>query len=456
MTDFEKTIDSYVEAMIKEGFYRYKPPKGSSVMFDGETTWPYTEFVKTRQFIINYKKDGSPKYLDLNTIDMNRQDFPIITKTIYDINRPFGKVKDEPVLNTAKPLTVKFPIESINHNTQDTSIFWSHLEYLCGDVEIEVKEWVKDWLCDIFQDPNNKKGTALIFIGGQGCGKSIFFDKLMSVLLGEYFQYADGKDYSEKFNQLLKDKLLLNFDEGFATKSKSSEAKLKSFITQQNLKIEGKGSNAIVIQNIARAVFTTNSRYAINTADDDRRFAVFRTIKRDFITQEYFDNIIKAIENKELLEKFMFELQTRKITARLNIPPITEAKESQKVYSADKIAEWFDYIITTKKDYQISLQDNSQSSYNFFGYLWDEYTADMRVMHKENAFESFSKFRGNNENINSTNKLFSALRDYLENHKEWNISNESRRLKLGMSGFVKEEDRVRRAWVLRKRNQIAT
>ncbi|MCL2440458.1 MAG: virulence-associated E family protein [Treponema sp.] len=444
--ELNEKIEVFVKTMIKEGFYKYKPLKGTSVMFDGETSWSYLEYVKTRQFITGYKRDGAPKYLDLNIIDMNRTDFPLVTKTIYDINRPFGKVKDEPILNTAKPLSVKFPIEGFN-NSQDTLIFWKHLEYLCGDVSDDIKEWVKDWLCDIIQDPNNKKGTALIFIGSQGCGKSIFFDKLMFALLGEYFHYDNGKEYSEKFNLNLKDKLLVNFDEGFATKSKSSEAKLKSFITQPNMKLEGKGTNSTIIINPARAVFTTNSGYAMNTAGDDRRFAVFNTVKKDFITPEYFDRFLQAVENTELLQKFMYELKTRTITSRLNIPPVTEAKEAQKTYSASKIAEWFDFIITTKSDYEIPLKDNSQSSYNFTGRLWDENTENQKVMFKENAFASFSSFQGKNDYIDSTNKLFSALREYLSN-KEWTISNETKRI-TGF-GFTYGNNNIQRVWVLKK------
>jgi len=451
-TALNEKIEEFVQAMVKEGFYRHKPPKGALEMFDGETRWTYSDYVKTRQFITSYKKDGSPKYLDLNIIDINREDFPLVTKTIYDINRPFGKVEGEAAINTAKLLTVKFPIEAVD-NSQDTSILWNHLEYLCGDVPDDVKDWVKDWLADIFQNPNDKKGTALTFIGSQGCGKSIFFDKLMSILLGEYYHYDNGKEFSEKFNTSLKDKLLLNFDEGFATKSKSVEAKLKSFITQPTLKLEGKGSNSTAVLNPARAVFTTNSGWAINTADDDRRFAVFNTERKDFITPEYFDMLFESLNNREMLEKFMYELQSRKITSRLNIPPATEAKEAQKVFSATKIAEWFEFIITTDIYYVIKMDDNRNHIHSPINRLWDSVTANERVMHKENAFQSFDKFKGNNEHITTTNKLFGALKNHLSTHKEWNIYNETRRLQgFGFSTIVlKGGKEPARVWVLRRK-----
>jgi len=70
-------------------------------------------------------------------------------------------------------------------------------------------------------------------------------------------------------------------------------------------------------------------------------------------------------------------------------------------------------------------------------------------MHKDNAFESFSKFKGRNDHIVSTNKLFSALKDYLENHKEWKISNEVKRLK-GV-GFIYGENKIQRVWVLKRK-----
>jgi len=452
VTMLQDGIECFIRSMIKEGFYRYKPPKGSLVMSNGETTWPCTEFVKPRQFIVGCKRDGSPKYLDLNAIDMNRKDFPIITKTVYDINKPYGKIEGEPIFNTAKPLEVKFPVEAVN-NDRDVSIFWNHLDYLCGDVSDETKEWVKDWLADIFQDPNNKKGTALVFIGGQGCGKSIFFDGLMSVLLGDYYFYNNGKEYAEKFNLELRDRLLINFDEGFATKSKSAEAKLKSFITQSKFKIEGKGSNGTTVFNPARAVFTTNSMYAVNTADDDRRHAIFNTTKRDFITQKYFNIFGEAITNRDMLAKFMYELMNRKITSALNIPPVTEAKEAQKVLSADKVIEWFEYIITTKSDYQEALNNNSQKEYNHFDYLWANNDKNERWMFGENGFKSFSEFHGRNDNIDSKNKLFTALKSRLESHKEWGISSETKRI-IGR-GFIFGENAVQRVWVFKRKIESA-
>jgi len=442
-------IEDFVSFMIEEGFYRYKPPKGLSIMFDGFTGWSYLEYAKTRNLIIGQKKDGTPKYLDLNTIDMNRKDFPIITKLIYDTNQSFGKINNEPVFNTAKLLNVNSQIKGTD-NDQNVSIFWNHLDYLCGDVSQEIKEWVKDWLCDIFQDPNNKKGTSLVFIGSQGCGKSIFFDNLMSALLGEYFHYNDGRDYGERFNLELKDKLLINFDEGFATKSKATEAKLKSFITQSKFKIQSKGRDSITIFNPARAVFTTNSRYAINTANDDRRFAIFRTAKKDFITPEYFDCFMEAINNKEMLEKFIFELQTRKITSRLNIPPMTEEKKSQKVFSADKVSEWFEFIINTPRNYTSSLNNNIQSGFNNNGYLWNHYEENERSMFKDNGLKSFLEYRGKNDDIDTTNKLFSALKVYLEDHKEWRITSETQRIKAKNQFILNKDHLHQRMWIFTK------
>jgi hypothetical protein len=448
-------IDVYVKAMIGEGYYRYKPDHGGSVMFNGEQTWPYSVYAKTRNLKQGFKKDGTPKYIDLNTIDMNRSDFPIITKKIYDISLPFGKVDGKAVINTAKKLSVEFRIEGID-NGQDVSIFWSHLDYLCGNVDQGTKEWVKDWLADIFQNPNDKKGTALVFVGKQGCGKSIFFDELMKALLGEYHHYANGKDYNEQFNLELKDKLLINFDEGFATKSKSSEAKLKSFITQPQFKLQGKGTNATTILNPARAVFTTNDRFAINTAEDDRRFAIFRTVKEDYITPEYFDKFLAAVGNREMLEKFMFELTTREIKGRLNMPPMTEEKISQKTFSADKVSEWFDFIISTRSDYKAQLRDNSQSKYNWEGRVWNRYTENERWMFKENGLESFLNFRGKNDGVETTNKLFSALKAHLEDNREWSLSNENQRIE-ARDGFVwGDKNTQQRMWVFKKKcNNVA-
>jgi hypothetical protein len=432
--------------MINEGFYRFKPSK-TSLMYNGEEQWSYSEYAKTRQFIIGYKGDGSPKYVDLNTIDMHRSDFPIITKAVYDISLPFGKVNGKAVFNTAKRMPVEFRIKGVNHKL-NVSIFWKHLEYLCGNVSPDIKEWVKDWLADIFQYPDNKKGTALVFVGKQGCGKSIFFDNLMKALLGEYYHYANGNEYSTQYNLELKNRLLVNFDEGFAAKSKATEAKLKSFITQSEFKLEGKGTNATTVLNPARAVFTTNDRFAITTAEDDRRFAIFRTVKEDFVTPEYFDKFLAAVGNKKMLEKFVYELTTRKIKARLNMPPMTEEKQAQKTFSADKVSEWFDFIISTQSDYITPINGNRQSQLNTTGHVWNRYTENERWMFKDNALESFIKYRGKNEGIETTNKLFSALRAHLGDSKGWSISNETQRIEGLTNGDKNAHQRI---WVLRKK-----
>jgi len=443
----EVDIEKAIKIMIDEGCYRYKPEKGSFKVIDKElSSYDYTTYVKSHGFITGYKKNGKPEYLDLHTIDMNRKDFPVIKEIIYDINLPFGKVKDKPLFNTAKPLDVNFPIKS-NNNNQDVSIFWNHLEYLCGDVSPEIKEWVKDWLCDIFQDPNKKKGTALVFIGGQGCGKGIFFNVLMGKLLSGYHHHDDGKGFSEKFNQELKDKLLINFDEGFASKSKSVEAKLKAFITESTFKIEGKGVNSTTVLNPARAVFTTNYQFAISTEDDDRRFAVFRTIKKDFITPEYFEKLLEAIENTKMLEKFMYELLTRKITSKLNKPPMTEEKKIQKVFSTNKVQDWFEFIITTPKDYRLSSK-RASSKCNLLKNLWYSNDENEKQMYKELAFDEFSKYSGSNGNINSTTKLFHALKSYLIGKNEWSISEEEKEINSG--GLVWGKDKIKSLWILKK------
>jgi hypothetical protein len=455
---FNETVERFVQKMIGEGFYRYKPYSGMPFMFDGETEWSYSSYAESRQLIVGYNKRGKPEYLNLNIIDMHREDFPLIRELTYDITLPFGKVADEPVFNTAKKLDVKFPVKVVDHN-KDCSIFWNHLEYLCGEVELETKEWVKDWFAHIFQDPNDKKGTALVFFGPQGCGKSIFFDDFMKVLLGKYCHYSNGKGYSEKFNSELQNKLLVNFDEGFATKSKLSEAKLKSFITQKTFKIEGKSRDATTVLNPARAVFTTNSYHAMNTAEDDRRFAVFQTItNEDFIKQEYIDNFLDAMNDTEILEQFMFELNTRKITSRLNRPPITEAKNIQKAFSAGKVSEWFDYIMASNAYYKVPLKDNYQLDYNHTGSLWYKYEEDQRIMYKENALESFTSFRGSNDGIDSTNKLLNSLKALLTSDKEWSIESVIERLP-GSDGLpfgdskVTNDSKTQRLWKLIRKTE---
>ena len=145
-----KSIDECIREMLENGFYRFQTPSGTLFMSnDGETRYNPIAFAKGHGLILGYKKSGAADYLDLAAIPWNHEDFPIIKKTVYDINRPFGKVEGKPIFNTAKELEVEFPVKAAK-NKLDTSILWNHLEYLCGNVSQDIKKWVKDWLCDIF------------------------------------------------------------------------------------------------------------------------------------------------------------------------------------------------------------------------------------------------------------------------------------------------------------------
>ena len=254
---------------ITGGFYRIETVDGGTKITNGKSFRKLRDYALQNQHF-EYGKHGRVLHLLEDAADC--EPWPFVELTI-DFDLPYGKVPYKPLLNIAP----KAPIIAKKHGDKDTSILWKHLENLCGDVDQDTKEWVKD----IFQNPMNKPGTALTIRSDEGTGKGTFFDKLMHKLLGERHMGTSRNLFGERFNGLAKHKLLININEGGWDNNKSGMGMVKSFITDPNFHFEDKGKDAVTLPNPARLVFTTNESWVVKN-DGSRRFCMLTHKKDDF------------------------------------------------------------------------------------------------------------------------------------------------------------------------------
>jgi hypothetical protein len=245
----------------------------------------------------------------------------------------------------------------------DTSVLWNHLKYLFNNVEPDNQEWAIDWIAQMFREPNKKMGTALVLISQEGTGKGLFFDYLMIRIFGRDYVIDTSCDpFDKNFNGNLKNKLLLNLNEGGWNHKKDTKGQLKNFITDPTFRYEEKFREAEMLLNPTRIVMTTNEDWAVSVRNDDRRYFVVE-IPADHIGDvTYFENLVKSIEDDNICKQFYYEMTNRKITHNLRMAPKTEFHKEQQLHSST----YFDKYIETVSDCLDGTDTTSTINLNIF------------------------------------------------------------------------------------------
>jgi hypothetical protein len=153
------------------------------------------------------------------------------------------------------------------------------IRHLCNGEE-ERYRWVINWLAAHFQTLR-KSQVSLLLRGEQGAGKGIFFERVISPLLGERFcPIVDDERLKARFNTWALNAVFINLDEiSHGDKKDRVKTKniLKKLITSERLQIEGKGIDVNEKRVFANILITSNEPLPVSIEPSDRRFTVFET-----------------------------------------------------------------------------------------------------------------------------------------------------------------------------------
>jgi Mesyanzhinovviridae DNA primase len=216
------------------------------------------------------------------------------------------------------------------------------LDVLCEGIETHYTYIIK-WMANCVQNMSTPAGTALVFYGDRGLGKS-FFPTMFGRLFGRH--YRETFDPFAKFNSRLAETVLLFGDEAncFGT---ANEAKLKLMITQPGLEIEYKGIEMANYNNCLHIIIATNPDKAIPAGIDERRFFVLRVDKGNKKPKSYFDSIESQLINGGfsgmLYELLSIDLNDWNSQESM---PATQYLAEQKLRSASPLEVFWHYILT--------------------------------------------------------------------------------------------------------------
>ena len=155
----------------------------------------------------------------------------------------------------------------------EVRLWLDHLEYLIPDPA--ERETVLNWLAALVQRRSPKVNYALLIGGKQGIGKSLFFDPVVRVLGPHNVRTTSEVEIKDKFTGWVAEKELVMLEEIRGLPDEVLN-RLKMFIAAPPywVPVNEKHEKAYQVPNVVKFAAFTNSEYALQLADDDRRWFV--------------------------------------------------------------------------------------------------------------------------------------------------------------------------------------
>lgn len=212
---------------------------------------------------------------------------------------------------------------------------------ICQNNE-ETYRWVMSWFADIFQNPGNKPGTALVLRGEMGIGKGALANHIGYLLGHHYCTVANGSQVTGRFNAHLAERIMIFIDESFWSDERSGAGVLRALITEPKQPAEMKGRDLVMIDSFLRIMVAANDAWVVPVGmGDERRFTVLDVGKAAQRNTEYFTAMAEELKNggyEKLLHIFL-NYDYEKNSPR-NIL-LTDALLEQKLYSMKDEAKWW-------------------------------------------------------------------------------------------------------------------
>ena len=280
------------------------------------------------------------------------------------------------------------------------------------------------------QNPNVKKGTALVMLSEKGTGKSTLMYAMMKLFEGYSFQTADNKRLFGSFNEHLANKLLIYANESLFIGNHAEGGKVKNLITETNFTYELKGGATFPSNNYSSLVIDSNDDSVIKETADERRFIYPKISSNRIGDTKYFDALYELFDTQGFYESLMYALSMFDYSPweeYLRKPPKNEVSEEQQLQSLSTLESWWYTCLEGRKitnvfydlmdngsirvsnaelfkSYSLYCKSNHIKSYDNpmgFGKLVKKHLVSGDILVNENAKDS----RGDNA------KIFASLDD---------------------------------------------
>ncbi len=220
-------------------------------------------------------------------------------------------------------------------------------EVLC-DGDDDVYEYVMNWAAYMIQHPGRPAEVAICFQGGKGVGKGTWGRALASLAGKHGMQITSSDQLTGRFNDHLRDVILLFADEALKPYDKDGESRLKGLITEPRIAYEGKGRDIITDRNMLHVVMASNEDWFIPAGlEGERRFMMQRANRKWVGNHDKFQRLHDELHAGGY-SALLWELMQRDIKGwapRQDIPT-TQAFVEQKLRNMAPVPQWWFNVLT--------------------------------------------------------------------------------------------------------------
>lgn len=228
----------------------------------------------------------------------------------------------------------------------DWSLFRDHIHKVIAGGNDDAFFYILAWIAQLFQNPGGRRpGTALVLRGKRGAGKGCFASNIGRIAGPHFLQITDSNHLTGRFNNHLKDALLVFCDEGIWAGDKSAEGILKGMITEEHIAIEPKGKDVFMVRNHIRLIIASNENWVVPAGMEERRFFVLDVSDTHLQDHEYFRAVYAQMDNGGC-EAMLHDLLALDISSvNLWAVPKTEALFDQIISSMNTAQKfWFERL----------------------------------------------------------------------------------------------------------------
>jgi len=280
-----------------------------------------------------------------------------------------------------------------------------------------------------------KNRTSIVLKGIQGTGKGLLYDFIISHILGSaHCITISNEQLKGRFNEELESKIFVigNEIKGDFRDGNTSYEKLKMYITDEEILIEGKNLKTRKIKNFFNMMIFSNHDTPLQISPHDRRYSVITTndIKIDELVDDmdiFINNLKKERDNflKDLIKlkysKYkasqVLENDDKRLIMEASTPKIELLANWLKKGNQDRIIEGLDEFkeIATNKEiaeiFNIELEFIENKKENLFKTLQNEVLEafEIGIMANKILFSLYKIFVNHNDgtkkiatNLNTT------------------------------------------------------
>ena len=185
--------------------------------------------------------------------------------------------------------------------------------------------------------------NRIVLRGKQGTGKGCFASQFGKIFGNHFLQINNQRQLTGRFNNHLKNALLVFVDEGIWAGDKTAEGVLKGMITEDHIMVEPKGKDPFSVKNHIRLIVASNDSWVVPAGKEERRFFVLDISEKQMQNREYFKPIFEQMENGGI-EAMLYDLLKYDISkVDLRSFPRTIALLDQIISSMSPVEKfWFD------------------------------------------------------------------------------------------------------------------